>query len=38
MKVAIAQFMMPDGRQVEYTFEISDDCEDKYNEILACGL
>ncbi len=38
MTASVTQFMRPNGRQVEHSLEISDDCKDKYQEIIGCGL
>ena len=38
MIVAFPQFMRPDGRQVQHELEISDECKEKYQEIVDCGL
>lgn len=37
MKVEITQFMRPNGLKKIHEIEISDECEEKYKEILACN-
>lgn len=38
MKVEVTQFMRPNGRQVPHQLEVSDKCQEKYDEIVGQGL
>ncbi len=37
MIVEVTQFMRPDGRQVKHELEVSDECKEKYEELLSCN-
>ena len=37
MIIQVTQFMRPCGKRVCHKLEISDDCKDKYKEIIKCG-
>jgi len=37
MEVEITQFMRPNGKQVSGKIEISDDCQEQYDAIIAAG-
>lgn len=37
MIVQVTQFMRPNGRQVQRELEVSDNCKEKYQEIIECG-
>ena len=38
MIIEVTQYMRPCGRQVQHQLEISDDCKEKYQDILDCSV
>jgi len=37
MIVKVTQYYRPDGRKKTHEIEVSDECKEKYQEIISCG-
>ena len=37
MIVDVTQYMRPDGRQVQHKLTVSNECKEKYDELVSCG-